>query len=274
MYTQGGSSKGIVAKFSLDGKHFVVILKKGNLEANTNEYSLVLFQAAEVFQSPAPRVLVSLASSSNRPAIDDVRWLDDNDTILFLGEHPGEQTQLYSLKCSSGELKKLTSSATNLTSFVATASGEEVVYAAKNAVSTFLTESALQQGIVVTNELVTDLIQGSYGGPQGDDDSLFSKRLGREAASKIAIQGQIGSGVNEMSLSPDGAHLLIQTEARHVGDTWSEYDDKFLQVLTRHPDPHAAHTNIYQYELVDTLTGASQLLIDTPIMPNLGSEVA
>src|SRR3981189_1042313 len=61
-YTDGNPSKGIVAKFSPDGKHFVVILKKGNLGANTNEYSLVLFQTAAVFQSPEPQVLVSLAS--------------------------------------------------------------------------------------------------------------------------------------------------------------------------------------------------------------------
>ena len=142
LYTEGGPSKGIVAKFSPDGKHFVVVLKKGNLQANTNEYSLVLFQTADVFQSPTPRVLVSLASSSNRPAIDSVRWLEDNDTILFLGERPGEQTQLYSLKCGSDELKKLTSSATCLTSFATTANGEEIVYSAKNPVSTFLTESA------------------------------------------------------------------------------------------------------------------------------------
>ena len=170
-----------MAKFSPDGKHFVVILKKGNLEANTNEYSLVLFQTAEVFQSPEPQVLVSLASSSNRPAIDNVLWLDDNDTILFLGERPGEQTQLYSLKCSSKELTKLTSTATNLTSFVTTASGEVIVYTAKNPVSTFLTESVSRKGIAVTNEDVTDLIRGSYGGNDYDDDSLFVKRLGQEA---------------------------------------------------------------------------------------------
>ena len=69
IYAEGAPSKGITAKYSPDGKHFVAILKKGNLEANTNEYSLVLFQTSEVFQSPEPRVLVSLASSSNRPAI-------------------------------------------------------------------------------------------------------------------------------------------------------------------------------------------------------------
>jgi len=49
-YNNGEPSRGIVAKFSPDGKRFVVILKKGNLEANTNEYSLVLFQTAAVFQ--------------------------------------------------------------------------------------------------------------------------------------------------------------------------------------------------------------------------------
>ena len=121
-YIDGAPSKGLVAKFSPDGKRFVVVLRKGNLETNTNEYSLILFETDEVFRSPNPRVLLSMSSSSNRPAIQNVAWLDDNDTILFLGENPGETTQLYSLKCSSKELKKLTNHATNLSSFVA---GEE-----------------------------------------------------------------------------------------------------------------------------------------------------
>ena len=272
-YTDGAPSKGIVAKFSPDGKHFVVILKKGNLEANTNEYSLVLFQTAEVFQSPEPRVLVSLASSSNRPAISNVLWLNDNDTILLLGEHRGEQTQLYSLKCSSKELKKLTSSATYLTAFATTASGTEIVYTAKDPASTFLTESASRKGIAVTNEQLTDLIRGSHGGKESDDDSLFIRQLGREAATKVAIQGRIGSSAPEMWFSPDGTHLLIKTEARHIGNTWGEYEEKFLQVLTRHAAAQTLHTYIYQYELVDTRTGASEVLIDAPIANN-GSEAA
>jgi len=272
-YSGGAPSKGIVAKFSPDGKHFVVILKKGNLEANTNEYSLVLFQTADVFQSPAPRLLVSVASSSNRPAISNVVWLDDNDTILFLGEHPSEQTQLYSLQCSSNELKQLTSSATYLTSFASTAGGEEIVYAAKTPVSTLLTESASRNGIVVTNELVTDLIRGSYGGEEYDDDILVSKQLGREAETKIAISGRIGSLPPAMSLSPDGAYLLLQTMATHVSNTWSQYEDKFLQSAIRKTGPQGSETYVYQYELVDTHTGVSQVLLDAPIS-SFGSEMA
>jgi hypothetical protein len=271
-YTNGAPSKG-VAKFSPDGKRFVVILRKGNLEANTNEYSLVLFQTSAVFQSPEPQVLVSLASSSNRPAIDNVLWLDDNDTILFLGEHPGEQTQLYSLKCSSKELTKLTSSATNLTSFVTTANGKEIVFTAKSAVSTFLTAKASRNGIAVTSEDVTDLIRGSYGGKETDDDTLSIKQLGREAEAKITISGRIGSPPPLMSLSPDGAYLLLQTMATHVSDTWSQYDDRFLLSAIRIIGMQGSLTNLYQYELVNTHTGVSQVLLDTPISP-FGSEMA
>jgi dipeptidyl aminopeptidase/acylaminoacyl peptidase len=273
-YTNGGSSKGIVAKFSPDGKHFVVILKKGNLKANTNEYSLVLFHTAEVSQSPEPQVLVSLASSSNRPAINDVLWLGDNDTIMFLGERPGEQTQLYSLKVSSKELTKLTSSPTNLTSFVATASGEVMVHGSERPVSTFLNESVARKGLAVTDEWMTDLIRGSYGGPESDDHSLFIKRLGKDSETKIATQGRIDDDPPYgLSLSPDGAHLLIRTEAAHVSDTWSEYEDQFLKAYTLHPAPKGGRTGIPQYHLVDTVTGVSPVLIDTPF-PTFGEEVA
>jgi hypothetical protein len=271
-YTEGASSKGIVAKFSPDGERFVVILKKGNLEANTNEYSLVLFQTAEVFQSPKPQVLVSLASSSNRPAINNVLWLDDNDTILFLGERPGEQTQLYSLKCSSKELRKLTNHATSLTSFGTKANGEGILYTATSPVATFLTESVSRKGIAVTNELVTDLIRGSHGG-KDYDDSLFIKRSEKEAETKIRISGRIFGSFSEMLLSPDGAHLLLKTEATQVSNTWSEYEDQFLKVATRHPATSGGHTGIFQYVLVDTITGASQVLVDSPI-PAAGSETA
>jgi hypothetical protein len=271
-YTNGAAPKG-VAKFSPDGKRFVVILRKGNLEANTNEYSLVLFQTSAAFQSPEPQLLVSLTSSSNRPAIGNVLWLEDNDTILLLGEHPGEQTQLYSLKCSSKELTKLTSSATNLTSFVTTARGEEIVFTAKNAVSTFLTANASRNGIAVTSEAVTDLIRGSYGGGEFDDDTLFIEQAGKEAENKVMISGKIGGPPPAMSLSPDGAYLLLQTMATHVSDTWRLYEDRFLQQSMRITGPQGSLTNVYQYELVDTHTGVSQVLLDTPMSP-FGSEMA
>jgi len=270
----GGAFAGPVAKFSPDGKRFVVILRKGNLEANTNEYSLVLFQTAEVFQSPQPQVVVSMASSSNRPAISDVIWQDDNDTILFLGERPGEETQLYSVKCSSGALKKLTNHATSLTSFAASASGARIAFSAKLPATTFLMESVARHGMVVSSDGIIDLIRGSSGGGDRDFDTLSIQKLGSETETKAALSGMIGGGsASPMWLSPDGKYLLLQTLAAQVSPAWHEYEDKYLQENIRNPGSKGDVTNVYQYELVDMNTDTAQVLIDAPIA-GLGSEMA
>jgi hypothetical protein len=269
-YEEGGSSIGLVAKFSPDAKQFVVVLRKGNLEANTNEYSLVLFDSGEVFRSPAPRVLLSISSSSNRPAIQNVVWMDDNETILFMGEHPGETTQIYSFKCTSKELKKLTNHATNLSSFIAAPNGSEIVFAAENPEVPFVNENTARHGINVTNEALNDLLAGKHGGGILDDQTLFIKRAGTEAETRIATEGRVGPDA-KMLLSPDGLHLVLQTEATHVSDLWTEYSDRFLQASRRTPSAPGSSTSVLQYELVDTRTGLSSLLLDAPISP-FGSE--
>jgi hypothetical protein len=271
-YDRGASSKGIVAEFSPDGKRFVVVLRKGNLETNTNEYSLTLFETDDVFHSPKSRELLSMSSSSNRPAIQNVVWMDDDDTILFLGEHPGETTQLYSLKCSSKELNKLTNHATNLSSFVVAKSGE-IVFAAENPEVSFVNGNSARQGIIVAGEAVGDLIAGKHGGGEYEDHTLFIRHAGSEAETRITTEGRVGS-TNDMSISPDGLHLVLQTQATHVPETWTEYDDPFLKA-SRHPaSAQGTRTSILQYELVDLDTGKGRLLLDAPIALALGSDSA
>jgi dipeptidyl aminopeptidase/acylaminoacyl peptidase len=262
-----------LAKFSPDGKRFVVFLKKGNLETNTNEYSLLLFETDEVFRSPTPRVLLSMSSSSNRPAIQNVLWLDDNDTILFLGEHPGETTQLYSLKCRSKELKKLTNHATNLSSFVAGGKGGEIVFAAENPELSFVNEDTARKGINVTSELLSDLIAGKHGGGEDDDHTLFIKQAGSEAETRITTEGRVG-WYSGMWLSPDGRHLVVETQATHFPDAWTEYEGELLKGSRPTPSAPGAETWIFQYELVDIRAGVGRLLLDAPIPLGEISEVA
>jgi hypothetical protein len=272
LYNGGSASKGLVAKFSPDGKQFVVVLRKGNLEANTNEYSLILFKTNEVFRSPSPRVLLSMSSSSNRPAIKNVVWMGDSDTILFLGEHPGETTQLYSLKCSSKEFKKLTNHATNLSSFVAAAKGGEVVFAAENPELSLVNENTARHGINVTSESLSNLITEKHGG-EYDDRALFIKQGESDAETRVTTEGRVES-YNEMALSPDGLHLVLLTEATQVPDIWTEYNDQFLKA-SRHPtSAQGARTLILQYELVDIRAGTGRLLLNAPIALALGSESA
>jgi len=274
-YADGGSANGILAKFSPNGARFVVILKKGNLRDNTNEYSLILFKTAEVFHSPRLRTVVSMSSSSNRPAIQNAVWLNDNDTLLFLGEHPGETSQLYSVQCSSKRLTKLTNHATSLTSFAATPSGDKIVYVAENQDSSLMNDNVSRNGFNITNEKLPGLISGNSGKGEDGEHSLFIRQLGHKSEIKVKLEGRLNNFDERlMALSPDGEHILILTEATKIPETWSEYDDQFLRIYTHRPAKRGTQSSaITQYELVDTRTGASTVLSEAPTSTS-GSEMA
>src|SRR5260370_64735 len=95
-YSLAGSSSPEVALFSPDNRQFVVVLKKGNLERNTNDFSILLFSSSEALSLPKAETLLTWASSSNSEAISDVKWLDDNRTLVFIGERLDETPQIYS----------------------------------------------------------------------------------------------------------------------------------------------------------------------------------
>jgi len=272
LYTDGAPSKGLVAKFSPDGKRLVVVLRKGNLENNTNEYSLILFETEDIFRSPSPRVLLTMASSSNRPAIQNLVWREDNDTILFLGEHPSETTQLYSFQCSTRELNKLTSHATNLSSFVASAKGNEIVFTAENPDVPFVNDDSARNGIHVTSERLVELMAGKHGGGENNDRALYLKNVGSEKETKIVIAGRV-LPPEVMALSPDGSHLVLQTQAVQVPAAWIEYDDQLVKAYRHSPPVLGAYTSIYQYELVDLRSGQSRILLDAPFRAFDESEV-
>ena len=114
-YFLGGRPDGPVGLFSPDQTKFAVVTKKGNLAVNTVEFSLLLFETKHAFKSPTPQRLITMSSSSNRDAIAKLKWLS-NETLIFLGESPGESAQVYSLDIVTDRLKKLTNHPTSIVS--------------------------------------------------------------------------------------------------------------------------------------------------------------
>src|SRR5258708_25544825 len=139
-------------EFSPDSEKFVVVLRKGNVESNKNEYSLLLWQTNEVFQSPPPRILLTMSSSSNREAITDVKWLGDNETIAFLGENPGEGRQLYEFNIRAHSLRRVTKVQTNVVSYSVTPDGQSIAFVAEEPVSSIFDERARRDGVLVSSQ--------------------------------------------------------------------------------------------------------------------------
>ena len=262
------------AYFSPDAKRFAIVLKRGNLEANTNEYSLVLFETEDLFDKPEPRTITTMSSSSNREGIKDVAWLADSETILFLGEQPGETTQLYSLNCATGTLRKLTNHPTNLIAFSSDDRGHAIVYAVERPRAPVVNERSRREAMVVNDEAMADLLSGSIGDNERDLMVLDTKTGGSRTLPLSAdIHGKLWGDLTDFFMSPDGKYVAVRANLTEVSPKWRQYKEPLLRKILQRDLPPGALSWIFRYALIETETGRGRVLLDSPVS-DYGSEIA
>ncbi len=273
-YWDGFSSNGAVAHYSPDGSRFVVVLRKGNLAANTNEFTLLLWQTRELFRQPRPRQLLTLASSSNRPALEAITWLADNESIAFLGEHPGESHQLYTFNTRTRRLTRVTACPTNVISYTFSRDGRVLAYTTEPPDAPAIDVRARRDGVLVSGQSLIDLVTDKLG-RWGRPNELYVKVRGGTAR-RLKTLGGVFNWFGAPSLSPDGSYLLVA--ANVTGDSyppeWKEYTDPWLRRKLDAPLPAGEFSSVQRYELIDTRTGRSQRLIDDAPAGKHASEAA
>jgi dipeptidyl aminopeptidase/acylaminoacyl peptidase len=234
-YLLGVSAKGNVAKFSPDGKRFVVALRKADLQRNTNDCSLYLFYSSEVFHGAMPLPLLTMSSSSNHEAISDVKWLADNETIVFRGENPGEVSELYALNVESKRLEKLTTAPTAIQKYDVTPEGSELLYlAAPPDPIPSNTEEVSLEGVVVSNQSLSELLAGKR--VSAPSRELFVQRRGSLAV-RIPLSNPTDGRI--LSVSPDGKTAIVDAPvlAEDLPASWSRYifaEDDYLHGFFHH----------------------------------------
>ena len=249
------------AVFSPNGKYFAVVLAKGNLERNANDYSLELFRSADISRNERPRLLTTFASSSNRAGIFDVRWLEDNDTILFLGSRGESPTELYSIQASSSKLKKLTNHEQSLVSYGTSRNGDEIVYAAERPERRVPVDRRFQSGYDVSTERPADLIRGRI---SNWEPEIFLQGRNPATEKRLRTMDPFDSGLNDLFLSPDGRYLVVKTDITNLKEAWRQYNDESVHMAFRRGPVRGVPTRVLHYELIDTRTGESHVLLDAP----------
>ncbi len=257
-----------VAQFSPDRSKFVVILRKGNLEQNANEYSLLLWKTAEMSRSPTPVVLLTMSSSSNREAIKDVTWLSDNETIVFLGEYPGAVRQLYSVSVETRILKNVTNSNTDVLSYSTTACGDKIAYTTEEPLTSIFDKKRRRDGFVVSTEWLPELLLGHRGGPVFGKERLFFKKEGFKNRFMQLSEELYGE---TPILSPDGKYIAIAAKVLDVPEIWQEYSDPIVHSLATQHLPPGQQSTLQRYLLIDTRTRESRILLNSPL-PSHSSE--
>jgi dienelactone hydrolase len=263
-YFLGGEPSSPVAIFSPNGKQFLIRLKRGNVERNVVEYSLLLFETSEAFRSPAGKLLVTMSSSSNREAIQQVRWLDDR-TLAFLGENPGDMPQVYRFGVFTKRLTRITHHATAVVSYDISRDGREIVYEAVPRPKNLLeTEEVRRRGWVVTSQYVDDLLPG--GAKERDDpraDRELFVQVGHESAVRIPSPDFLGEYL-PLQLSPDGRFALFAVYLSEIPNQWEKYEDEVLRPYIVEKRKPGTLSNVEQYMLLDVRNATIRPLLDAP----------
>jgi dipeptidyl aminopeptidase/acylaminoacyl peptidase len=262
----GGDSGRNVASFSPDGKRFILVLRRGNLEQNTNDFSLLLYQTADALHAPKPVVLLKMCSSSERDAIRQVRWLADNDTLVFLGENPGEAAQLYLFQIDNRTLKKLTDQPTAIIDYDITSNGRTIAFMAESPVPKIVDkEPGPFREIVIEGQDLFRIVAGGYSLPESK--KVFWQMAGSPPQAVQLARGY-SPGSAPILLSPDGRYVLFSARLANdrIPSEWAGYGDDMVRGILATRVFGSADSRLEQYLVFDSENSSTVLLINSPIL--------
>ncbi len=266
-YFAGGTPDDRVGIFSPDGLEFVVVVRRGNLEENTNEYSLLLFHNRNLFDNPRPEILLTMSSSSNREAIGNVKWLNDNKTVVFLGESLGTTPAVYSLDTKTKHLETLTHHATPIVAYDIGPNGERIVYeAVQQRTAPSITNATRRNGVVISTQNPSDLFRIECNSSEefdGSDLELFVQHS-PDTVTRVILSDALWEYL-PLSISPNGRYAVLETYVADIPSSWSAYRDPLLHPYIIDPKKQGRRSNVTHYMLLDTRSGEIGPLLDAPI---------
>jgi dienelactone hydrolase len=269
--------------FSPNREWFVMITKQGNLGRKTNDYQLLLYKTTGVLEylrssqhdtPPEPVVLAQLSSSSNRPAITNPKWSFDSASLTFMGEAPGQFSQVYRVMIASKRVTRLTMAERGVFNYGASANSVVYSTTVEDKLTVPRTESFL-----VTQESLPTLFGVSTINP--DEYGLYEtyvqhagrvpRRVSEEAFRSLP-------GELKYSVSPDGRYAVALRVPDRIPKSWALYGNSPLGTpLAATDDKNAVPGFIFQYVLIDLTKGSVAPLIDAPsatLLNDFGTRVA
>jgi len=256
-YLAGVAARHTAVEWSPDGACFIFVVTQGNLDRNTNDYTLLLFRVNTGFPRP-PEKLITLSSSSSKPAIQKATWIDSK-TIAFLGENPGELQQLYTFDISTKKVKQLTRHPTNVISYgVPIDVRDRIFYLAEPAPKPLISDNDRKYGMHISRQWLPELLSGESSDiSRSLDTELFVCDVkGALSIHQIKTRDRIPGAV-DLFASPNGKYVVLPTLTRDVPASWLKYDDSRLRLS-------AESNGVLRLTLVDADRATYEPLIDAP----------
>jgi dipeptidyl aminopeptidase/acylaminoacyl peptidase len=225
-----------VSVTSLDGRYIAVVLRNGNIEHQTNDGRLLVFDAATIMNNPEPRLAAAFSSATNFQPIALVRWLSDSRTLMFAATEGSQKSQIYKVHIDEKAIRTLTSESDQLTWYETNESGTRLVTLAQRALQRLDDDEDCQKrGCRVSAEKLYQAVAGYTSKLKMSTYDLGAGTQGSVPAPED-VYSNIESCNSELvgGISPDGRFTArVCNYFPHQWPTWwSEYTaDPELQPL-------------------------------------------
>jgi hypothetical protein len=242
---------GQIAYFSPDKNRFAIVLRKGDLAKDTNEYSLLIYRIQNALR-PSHESTVHLSSSTDSPAMSNIQWLDD-DTIAFIGIDGNKAPRVYSFEIPKKTLKKWPVPPGSVVTAFDTTPDRSVFAEISHSTRTgCLADGSRAAGLLITTQQLADLLSNGCPNP----NQLF---IGKSTTVPTQVTIRESRLLGTVSLSPNGRYAVVMESISSDSDELKRYNVP--------PDYFAL-----RYFLVDTRTRAIRPLIDAPALPSRSRE--
>lgn len=241
--------------YSPDRSKAALVTKTGDLEHNQVHYRIYIFDA----QNSIPKgPTASFSSSSNRPAVEQLRWLNDNKTLTFLGEKPGGPRQAFALSVDSGKVRQLVDYPRSVAKFSTSQDLAKVAFLGHLPPTPLDSPENRKRGLVVTNQRLLDLlIEPGADTVQDYELNLMGQRVNLPPGHQLGWENRI------LALSPDGQKLVLDLQLNQFPERWSGYQEPWIQSLKA----MVAAPPISQLFVVDVKSRTFRPLLDAPFHP-------
>lgn len=262
-------------KFSPNGRHFVIVTRKGNFATGENDYALIVHDTASVVTFvnadgngvfPKGRALLRLSSSSNDDPVREIRWLADGKMLGFLGAINATSPQVYSLDSVTGGTLQLTHHSRPVERFDLNVDTDRVILA--STVPSY-PEGRGKTSYVVGNRNLYETLYLDAELPMSRYQYYAALKGSKTPARPLGATFQ--SQFPNVWLSPDGRRAIGVQSPEQVPSHWTRNyipftrDWYFREIAeTFDAETMSAQEIVHQFVLIDLVNGSVKPVVDAP----------
>ncbi len=270
-------------KFSPTQTHFAVVTQTGNLARDTLTHEILVFNVEEVrdflnasepLDNSLGHRVASLESrpintgSSRPPGISSLRWLTDS-SLAFVGHRDDLPSQVYSVDVSTRELTQLTDHNRHIRRFDVSADLSTLIYVADDE-GIDRTDTDFRGYAVESRPLYLSLLRDPSK-TWRHDEAYFSLELSTGKVTELTSPGHSLYSALGIWMSPNGRWAISLAHAADIPADWIvEYATysglgSIEKEYGENPAIAVPRRRIFQYVLLDTITGDIRPLLRAPI---------